>query len=327
MRRAMLGEPEARGIADAVLPRSVLSVPLQVHGRWFGAWLFVRTHLALPFDDTECALADDLARRVALALDHERLYHEAQAMVRSREEFVSIASHELRTPLTTVKGYAQFLAHHVRQPDWDRARLGWLAQQLLGQVNRLEVLVGDLLDASRLQQGRLELRPEAADLVELARQALAHFAVSPDQTDQHTFVLDAPEPLPGRWDPARLDQVLSNLISNAVKYSPNGGEIRVSVRRLDGQAELRVKDHGIGIPANEQAGLFRPFARSETVRRSVNGVGLGLYITAQIVARHQGTILVESAPGSGSTFIVRLPIHADATVVDLGPGPTGYPDA
>ena len=302
----LLALPE--GTPDpAVTPRAALLLPLAAHDRLFGVWVFARARPDRDYLPAERELAEELARRAALALDHARLYREAQEAIRMREEFVSIASHELRTPLTTVKGYVQFLTNQLRQPDWERERISWLTQQLQRQVSRLEVLVGDLLDASRIQQGRLELRPELVDLSQLARQVLDHFELVPERTDLHTLVLDAPEPTPGLYDPNRLDQVMTNLISNAIKYSPAGGEVRMTIRRLEDGAEIIVSDQGVGIPLAEQAGLFRPFARSETVRRSVNGVGLGLYITAQIVGRHGGTIAVRSELGEGSAFIVRLP--------------------
>ncbi|HEY8490169.1 MAG TPA: GAF domain-containing protein [Dehalococcoidia bacterium] len=254
-------------------------------------------------------LALGIAAQAAVALDNARLYQEAQRVIQQREEFLSIASHELKTPLTTVKGYAQLLERQLRSTQAEDERLHRMMEQLKSQIRRLEVLVADLLDISRLQQGRLELRPEPVDLQPLAAEVLARFEHAPDRTPAHTLVLDAPEAVAGVWDRDRLDQVLTNLLSNALKYSPEGGEVRVTLRRHGDTAELAVSDQGIGIPAEEQARLFSPFSRASTGGHHIEGVGLGLYITQQIVARHQGEITVESAPGRGSRFTVRLPLH------------------
>jgi signal transduction histidine kinase len=252
-----------------------------------------------------------IEQAAAELLDRERVARAAaQQATRQREEFLSIASHELKTPLTSIKASAQLLNRWLRRPDIKPARLEALSEQMRAEIERLELLVTDLLDASRIQQGRLELRPEATDLAQLAADALARVEHAPERTALHTLALDAPEPVIGQWDPARLDQVLTNLLSNALKYSPAGGTVRVSVRRTEAgdTALLTVGDAGIGIAPDEQAQLFQPFARGATARQSIGGTGLGLYISAQIVEQHSGQIAVESAPGAGSTFTVRLPL-------------------
>ena len=170
------------------------------------------------------------------------------------------------------------------------------------------MLVSDLLDVSRLQQGRLELRPEPVELGELARQVVARFEHAPHRTPRHALVVAAPAPVTGEWDAARLDQVLTNLVGNALKFSPTGGEVRVVVRQEGGEALLTVSDEGLGIGPDERATLFQPFQRGEATARAIPGVGLGLYIASEIVARHGGRIEVASAVGEGSTFVVRLPL-------------------
>ncbi|HEY8490670.1 MAG TPA: ATP-binding protein, partial [Dehalococcoidia bacterium] len=314
---ASFRDPALRRLGEALGVRSLIIAPLSARGRTLGAVSFVQAESGRRYGPADLALVEDLARRAALAVDNARLYQEAQQAVRAREEFLSIASHELRTPLTTVKGYVQLLGRQVRQPEPDPARMGALTEQLELQVARLERLVADLLDASRIQQGRLELRPEPLDLRHLASEVLARFDHAPERTGAHRLVLDAPEPVSGSWDPARLDQVLSNLLSNALKYSPQGGPIRLSVRARGGWAEVAVADQGLGIPPEEQPNLFRPFARGATARRAVGGEGLGLYITQQIVQRHGGSIALTSEPGRGTTVTVRLPLTP--------PGPAAVP--
>jgi two-component system sensor histidine kinase/response regulator len=252
--------------------------------------------------------------REANALKDQLLASEQQARrmaeeaVRVRDQFLSIASHELKTPLTTLKATIQLLDRQLRQPDLDPDRLKAYGSRLRKELSRLEILVQDLLDASRIRQGQLELRPESVDLVQLAQQVLDRFDHVPERKPEHQLVLEVPKAITGYWDPSRLDQVFTNLVSNALKYSPEGGEVRLSIHQSDSHALVAVSDRGIGMASDDQERLFQPFARSDDVRDSVAGVGLGLYITARIVEQHGGVIKVQSEPGNGSTFTVRLPL-------------------
>lgn len=249
--------------------------------------------------------ARELIAHVRTQLETSRVRQEA---ARPREDFVSIASHELKTPLTTIKGNVQLLARVLNQESIDRDRAARIGNQLQIEVNRLQILVNDLLDAARIQRGALELRIERLDLAELAGQVVEQFLDAPEYTDQHTLTLEAPAPVIGMWDPIQLNQALTNLISNALKYSPNGGDVRVVVYQLGEQAEVVIKDHGIGLSSAEQSVIFQPFVRGDALRQRTSGTGLGLHITAQIVQRHDGTISVESEPGHGSSFRIRLPL-------------------
>jgi PAS domain S-box-containing protein len=287
--------------------RSLLCVPLLARGRTLGTLSFIMSATSRRHDQADLALAEQLAHRAALAIDNARLYQAMQAAVHLREEFISIASHELRTPLTTVKGYVQLLARQTRQPRGELPSAAWLLDQLQAQIDRFEALVNDLLDAAQVRQGQLALRRERVDLAALARQVVARFEHAAERTPAHRLLLDAAAPVVGHWDAARLDQVLTNLLSNALKYSPAGGDVCVTVERHDGAAVLRVSDQGVGIAAADQADIFQPFVRAAATRQLVKGVGLGLYVVAQIVARHGGTITVESEPGHGTTFTVCLP--------------------
>lgn len=257
-------------------------------------------------DVTERALAE--AERDRLLRREQEARAQAEETARLREEFLSIASHELKTPITTVKGNAELLARQLANPSPDRAGLDRAMARLRQQVARLELLVNDLLDVSRIHQGRLELRPEPADLVAIAQQVVERFAAMPEQSPRHTLRLDAPASLPGVWDSDRLDQVLTNLVSNALKYSPGGGEVRLALRRDGDHAEIAVSDQGIGIAPDERAALFAPFTRGTAASRIAEGTGLGLTIAAMIVERHGGAIAVESVPGAGTTVTVRLPL-------------------
>jgi signal transduction histidine kinase len=253
-----------------------------------------------------------------------RQLEEAERVARAREEFLLMASHELRTPVTSIKIAAQYFTHVLTRGQAhllsDTRRTLELSEHLLTDVRRLETLVDDLLDSSRIQQGRLDLDLAHVDLVALSRQVLRRVEQSPEWTNRHELVLDITEPVTGFWDRARIDQVLTNLISNAVKYSPGGGMIRIQVRNSGDSATVAVSDAGIGIPSDEQQLLFEPFARGAQRGMSIGGTGLGLYITKQLVQQHGGSVAVESTPGAGTTVAVDLPVHPDhrAPIPDRG---------
>jgi signal transduction histidine kinase len=277
-----------------------------------GILVVARERSTHAYVDADAGFLADVADRVALAIDNAQLYQRAQAAVRAREEFLSITSHELKTPLTAMKAATQLLERRLRAPAIDREASSTYTGMLLQQIDRLETLLRDLLEASRIQQGRLNLIPEPTELVQLAADVVSRFGLAPEAGVEHHLVVDAAEPVQGIWDPVRIDQVLTNLVSNAIKYSPQGGEIRLAVTREGAQAVVSIRDQGIGIPDAERTQLFQPFARGDSGRRHAGGSGLGLYITQTIVQLHGGTIAVESAPGVGTTFTLRLPLGLPA---------------
>jgi signal transduction histidine kinase len=173
------------------------------------------------------------------------------------------------------------------------------------QVVRLKALVAEMLDVSRITSGRLPLEPSPVDLRELVREVLERF--SPEiQRRTIAVSVDAPDAVRGIWDAARVDQVVTNLVSNALKYGA-GRPVEISVRAGPQWAVVVVRDHGVGIPVEEQGKIFGPFARAVTARHHA-GLGLGLWIAQQIVQASGGRITVESRPDEGSTFTVELPL-------------------
>lgn len=305
--RSILPYIERYGIA------SMAVAPLRVRGRMLGTIVTWRDGGRSPYRADDLTLLQDLSDRAALAIDNAHLYQQVQQALKHRTEFLSIASHELKTPLTSLKGYIQLLQRTLERSPDDSLRLKRTAASLQTQASRFETLVADLLDASRIQQGRLDLVPEPVDLRPLADEVLQRFAhvQIEEQPRRHRLVLDAPESLVGLWDRVRLDQVLTNLVANAIKYSPDGGEVRVTVGLQGSEAEIVVCDEGVGISAVEQAHLFQPFVRGSAGAHS-GGTGLGLYISRTIVEQHGGRIQVESEPGRGSRFVVRLPLATTA---------------
>jgi signal transduction histidine kinase len=236
--------------------------------------------------------------------ERERLLREAQEAIRVRDDFLSIASHELKTPLTPLKLHLQVLKQRVVS---ERPVSSQHVDKALAQVARLSGLINDLLDTSRIQAGRLEIKHEPLSLRELTREVLADLR---PVSAEHSLEYEEPdEPLVIEGDRGRLAQVLVNLLENALKYSPTGGSIRVRVERDGAQALVSVADAGIGIPPDQKEHLFERFFRARNAPISgFGGLGLGLYICRDIVERHGGRIWVESEAGQGSTFRFTLPV-------------------
>jgi signal transduction histidine kinase len=271
--------------------------------------------------------------RIIVSATYTPLYDDAGHLVnlivnvhditRFREEeemkstFTSIISHELKTPVALIKGYAQTLA----RPDakWDAATARQSLEIIEEEADRLEALINNLLDASRIQASGLRLDYADVDMEALARKVADAYRT---QTTVHQFELDFSEPLPLIWgDEERLRQVLTNLLSNAIKYSPDGGVIRLGGWTQHSTNEhgparvvLFVADQGIGIPQDELPNIFERFYRVDSsLRRNTMGTGLGLFLTKAIVEAHGGQIWARSEAGKGTTFFVALPVeHGDA---------------
>lgn len=264
-------------------------------------------------------------QREAFALEHLNLVHLMAARLaashegcaihdatgpdapgRLASEFFSLVVHELRTPLTVIKGHAQLLLRQAEnRGEWKPASPS--LRTIVEQTDRLDAMISRLLDFSRLQLGTLDLHRRSIDLVKLVEDVAAEMQ---RLTDKHRISprLQVSR-LEGWWDAGYLEQVLANLLENAIKYSPDGGEVEVTVCRCDDEVVVSVRDYGIGIGHEAQAHLFQRLYRSPQARTlGVRGLGLGLYISKQIVSAHGGRIWVESEPGQGSTFYFTLPL-------------------
>lgn len=223
---------------------------------------------------------------------------------RLKDEMLSAAWHDLRTPITAIKGEAQLLRRRLERTGDDRDDLRRGLEIIDRQADRLHELVDTLLDASGIQLGRLQIERAPTDLVAIVRSVVEALRTA---SDPRRFRIEAPERCVGLWDGRRLRQVVENLVSNAVKYSPGGGEIVVSVEVDTGEATVRVRDQGMGMSAEEIAHAFERGWRGERVR-SQPGSGLGLYICEAIVSAHGGRVWAASdGTGRGSTLSFSLP--------------------
>ncbi len=250
--------------------------------------------------------------RVRLLADAEQARLEAEAALQVRNDFLSSVSHDLKTPLAVIKANAQLLQRHIKRgvvPD-----LTWLAGRLTpieASTVKMTGMIEDLLDVAKLQAGQkldLEMRP--LHLVSLVRQICGE---QQETTKHHQIEVVVPaEEVVVRGDLVRLDRVLTNLLANAIKYSPKGGQIVVEVvyEEIVGQlwVTLSIQDHGVGIPLADQSHIFEPFYRAGNVATHIQGTGVGLASVAQVLALHDGTITMNSEEGRGSTFLVRLPV-------------------
>jgi PAS domain S-box-containing protein len=314
MLRALARNPEQLEIALKVGFTSVIVAPLTARDRTLGAITFVTAESGRRYDADDVVLAEELARRAAIAIDNAQLYAaeqqaraEAEAAVRLRDQFLSIAAHELKTPLTTLLGNAQLMLRRAQRDDTLPERELRQLRMINEQSSRLHRMVLALLDISRLESGQLSIERAPLDLAALARRVVDEIRPA---TDGRAIELVAPaEPLPVIGDELRLEQVLQNLIQNALKYSPDGQPIRVQVEQRSNRAAVSVTDRGIGIPAAALPRLFGRFYRAPNAEaQQISGMGVGLYVVKEIVTLHGGEIGVESVEGQGSTFTISLPL-------------------
>lgn len=297
---------------------ALVAIPLETDSQPIGV-------LSLSFADPQSFSADErmfllaLAQQCAQAIERARLYEaeqqartEAESAVRVRDQFLSVASHELKTPLTLLLGNVQLLRRRTR----DAVKLTERDYRSLNvietQVSRLNTLINALLDISRIQSGQLSIEALSLDLCALARRVVEE--VQPTLSAQHTIVCEAEdEPLYINGDGVRLEQVLHNLIGNAIKYSPQGGFVRVQVEQRNDRVCLIVRDQGIGIPQSALPHLFQRFFRAANAdQHQISGLGVGLYVVKKIVALHGGTVTVSSNEGTGSVFTISLPSRWNA---------------
>lgn len=268
---------------------------------------------AVALDGFGLDLASMSEQEVAALVVHQDIstLKEAEQL---KDEFISIAAHELRTPLAVLKGFAQTLLVQTarkRGPElaeWQMEALGSIDQA----TGRMVELVDDLLDVSRLQAGHFTLHPVPTDLVALTQRVVTRLQLT---TERHRlFFQPAVEHLVSAIDPPRIEQVLTNLLTNAIKYSPDGGVIALHLAPgpQETQLQLSIADQGMGIPQAQQAQIFGRFARAENARlRGIGGTGLGLYLCRELVEQHQGRIWFESHEGKGTTFFLILPLLSE----------------
>lgn len=299
----MASSPEHLAVLRRLELCAMITVPLHSRGQLIAALTLCMGESGRGYSRVDLETAQDVATRAAMALENATLFRELQRAVRVRDEFLSVASHELNTPLAALSLSVQRAKRELASPALDRA---------MRQVGRLARLVEQLLDVSRLQSGRLVLEPVETDLIEIVRECVARLEEQRAETGS-TIVVEAPESLVGSWDPLRLEQVVTNLVSNALKYGA-GSAVTVAVTEDGERVVLVVRDRGIGIAPLDIERIFGRFERAVSIKQ-YGGFGLGLWITREIVEASGGRISVESAPGD-TRFTVSIPRRTEASRSD-----------
>jgi len=307
-------EPEVvqlvmRSREPIVVGRLRILVPVRYEDQVVGV-IDMRSNGSLLFRPEHAQFASRLADHAAVAIENARLYEKVRQANRAKSEFVSFVSHELRTPMTSIKGYADMLG---------RGMVGPLSSQqeefvhtICNNVDRMQVLVADLQDVSRIETGQMQLEMNPTSFVAVLENALQSTQGQIEKRAQQ-LTTEVPEDLPlVHADPARLVQILINLLSNACKYTPEGGRVGVQVSMNGESVHCAVSDTGIGISPEDQANLFTKFFRSaDQAVRDMPGTGLGLCIVKNLVELQGGEIAVESQVGEGTTFTFTVPIATE----------------
>lgn len=279
---------------------SYMAIPvISTSGFVIGGLLFGHTKAGV-FKEEHEDIVGSIASQAAVALDNSKLFEEVRAFSDKKDEFIALASHELKTPLTSIKGYLQLLERN------EQGKVGNIfIKKALHQVEKLNSLVTDLLNVSKIQAGKLELNIEVFDLRELVLDVLEIFHYS-DKSHEIVFT-DIHLKVCVEADKQRIEQVITNLLNNAIKYSPKATKVYLDLILQDNFISVSIKDKGIGLTEEEQKKIFTRFYRVDG-NRNVSGLGLGLYLTKEIIKRHNGEIGVKSVYGEGSDFYFTLPI-------------------
>jgi PAS domain S-box-containing protein len=288
------------GMPKGHLPvTSYLAVPVIGNaGNIIGGLFFAHPEAGMFLQEHE-DLVISLASQAAVALDNSRLFTEVKELSQKKDEFIALASHELKTPLTSMSGFLQLLERKVS--DANRP----FVQKAINQVKKLNILINDLFDISKIQSGKLQFYFEEFSLTVLIKESLESIK---EAYPSHQIYFDETDEVILEADKLRLEQVLVNLVTNAIKYSPESERVELSVKKSEKEIVVSVRDYGMGISKENINHIFSQFYRAKDLNRSITGLGLGLYITKEIIERHGGRIWVESEPRMGSTFFFTIPL-------------------
>jgi PAS domain S-box-containing protein len=305
--KAYAVDPEHMTLARRIGTRSFVTLPLIVRNVVIGTMTMGMTRSGRRFTERDLPLAELLARRVAVAIENARLYDASRKAIRAREEFLAVTAHELKTPVATIRGLAQASLQELGDTDsLDQVRQS--LQTIDQQAELLIRLVSQLRDVSRIEAGQFALERKLVDITRLVESVVLGAQVN---AAKHSITMKAPSPVSAWIDALRMRQVFANLIDNAIKYSPAGQSIDVEVSPSDGgRACITVTDQGPGIAPDHRERIFERFYRARA-GDYVGGMGLGLYISRQIVELHGGTISADFPDEGGARFVVRLPIHPE----------------
>ena len=303
---AARGDEEQLRLIRSLGLMSYMCVPLVAHGRTLGALTFATAESRRQYTEQDLMFAGDLAHRAALAVDNALAYNQVQASDRLKDEFLATLSHELRTPLNAILGYARLLRSGSVTGD----KVAKAVEIVERNASALTQMVEDVLDVSRIISGKMRLTIQPVDLPTVVHNAVESSAPAAEVKQLRVQTSIDPNAGPVSGDPDRLQQVVWNLISNAVKFTPKGGRVQVRVERVGSHVDIVVSDTGIGIKPEFLPHLFERFRQADSaITRQFGGLGLGLAIVRHLVELHGGTVDASSSGESkGSTFRIRLPL-------------------
>jgi signal transduction histidine kinase len=293
---------DAQPLYDRIKMATMMVVPLRVRDRILGTVSMSRADPTRPYTPMDLMFVQELADRAALTIENARLYESATRASRVRDHLLFVAGHELLTPLTVLR----LQVSSMQRNDFDPARAASKLEMTARSLERLDNLIEKFIDISCISAGQLSFTPEPVDLGVLVRDVAGLFSERLEKSGCDLEML-ARDSIIGLWDRLRIEQVMTNLFSNACKYG-GGSPVEVAVGRSGDMAFVQVKDHGVGMAPEKQALIFQRFERAVADRNN-GGLRLGLWICREIVEAHGGRISVESAPGEGSAFTVYLPIN------------------
>jgi signal transduction histidine kinase/DNA-binding response OmpR family regulator len=307
----MISDPRHREIVDELGPRSVIAVPLEVEGHVVGVLMLVQTESGRRFGGTDMALAEELARRASIALEHARHNHAAQEATRARDDLLTVVAHDLRNPLNTI-----FMSTELLLELESLAALPAETRHIniiRRSAEKMNDLIQDLLDVKRIEMGQLAVEPRPVAMQHVIAEALDLLRPVAESRGQQ-LEQRAPGDLPrGFADPGRIQQVISNLVGNALKFTPAGGNVYVTADQLEDEIRIAVTDTGPGIATDQLPHVFGRFWQGTRADR--RGIGLGLAIAKGIIDAHGGRIWVESPAGEGATFYFTLPTAEVGAIV------------
>ena len=316
MLRERIPDEERLAVLRRLGMTSFIAVPLKARGETLGVITFVSAKPGRRYDSLDLAVAEDLAQRAGIAIENARLYAELRQADRLKDEFLAMLAHELRNPLAPIRNSLQIMKQPAASPEVV-ACVREIAER---QVDHMARLLDDLLDVSRISRGTIDLRQDIVDMASVVNHTVE--AVGPLMESRgHDLAVSLPlEPIAVRGDAARLEQILTNLLNNAAKYTDPGGHITLTAERDKNQVILRVRDTGIGIAHEMLPRIFDLFVQAERrLDRSQGGVGIGLTLVRKLVELHGGSVVaVSPGLGQGSEFVVRLPAFAEKSMTAEG---------
>ena len=310
MLTAAVNDKEQLDVIRNMNLRSSIAVPMKIRSRIIGTVNFISTIEGKQYDQIDLDFAKDFATRIALTLENARLHEDSQRELEQRilaenkkDEFIGVASHELKTPMTTINASVQML-DRIFKKEPSSASIPKLIETTKKSLAKLSGLIVELLNVSKIEAGQLRLNKQTFKLSQVLTECCEHVNL----IETHTLFIEGDLDLEVFADPQRIDQVVVNFINNAVKYSPISQEIRFFVEKADGHAKLSVTDQGIGISKEKLPYIFDRYYRVDNSGIQFSGLGLGLYISSEIIKMHGGEIGVSSEVGKGSTFWFTIPL-------------------